>query len=158
MNALPVSTHKNEVSLVAAVARDTGRIVAAEVTTARDLATLQPIADTLPPASTSCTAAASVDAEVMGPNAGQQRVWLEQEATQRIERLNANFRTSVGRLARASRCCSRALHPYAPQCASVWPPILPANASYTSILSTQMLLPCSFSHSQTRTRHAPESS
>ena len=75
----------------------------------RDLATIQALADTLPPASIYCTDAASVYAEVIWPNDGQHRISIGKEATQRIESLNANFRTYLGRLARASRCFSRAL-------------------------------------------------
>lgn len=80
------------------------------MTTTRDLATIQPIADTLSAASTYCTDPAAVYAEVIWPNEGQHRISIKKEETQRIESLNANFRTYLGRLARASRCFSRVLH------------------------------------------------
>lgn len=84
--------------------------MAAEVTTARDLTTIQLIADTLPTATTYCTDPAAVYAEVLWPANGSHCISIRKEETQRIESLNANFRTYLGRLARASRCFSRALH------------------------------------------------
>ena len=84
--------------------------MAATVSTSRDLATIQPIVDTLPVARMYCTDPAAVYAEVIWPHDGSQRISVQKEQTQRIESLNADLRTYLGRLARLSRCFSRALY------------------------------------------------
>lgn len=75
----------------------------------RDLATLQAVVDTLPPASRYTSDGHAAYAELVWPEGSQHLISLAKEETYTIESLNANLRTYLKRLARRSRCFSRSL-------------------------------------------------
>jgi IS1 family transposase len=63
----------------------------------------------LPEAPVYCTDPYAVYPEIIWPHDGSHLVASQKEQTHTIESLNANLRTYLGRLARASRCFSRSL-------------------------------------------------
>lgn len=88
-----------------AVARDTGLIVGQAVSQERSLETFQ----ALPATRRYASDRLAVYAELVWPEDGQYILSRRQEATYTIERLNANLRTYLKRLARSRRCFSRSL-------------------------------------------------
>jgi IS1 family transposase len=92
-----------------AVARASGLVVGHAVTLDRDLATLQLVVDTLPLAQRYATDGHAAYAELVWPEGSRHILSVGKEETYTIERLNANLRTYLKRLARRCRCFSRSL-------------------------------------------------
>ncbi len=80
-----------------------------QVSQDRDLATLQAMVDTLPPAPCYSSDGHAAYAELVWPEGSQHIVSLAKEEPDTIESLNANLRTYLKRLARRNRCFSRSL-------------------------------------------------
>ncbi len=104
-----MSSRKNRVYVVMAVARATGLIVGEQVSQDRDLATLQAVVDTLPPAPRYTSDGHAVYAELVWSEGSQHLVSLAKEEAYTMESVNANLRTYLKGLARRSRCFSRSL-------------------------------------------------
>jgi len=70
---------------------------------------MQALADQLPLAQRYCTDGLAIYPELVYPAAGKHILSVNKEETHTVESSNANLRTYLGRLRRASRCFSRKL-------------------------------------------------
>lgn len=95
--------------MIVALARSTGLVVGQQVSEDRGWETLQTLAETLPPAPRYTSDGYVAYTDLRWPAGGEHVVSIRKEETHTIERLNANLRTYLKRLARRSRCFSRSL-------------------------------------------------
>ena len=91
------------------VCRQTRLITGYQVTSSYDLASFQAFADGLAPAERYCSDGLLTYQQLIWPNDAPHIVSRGKDETHTIESINANLRTYLGRLARASRCFSRTL-------------------------------------------------
>ena len=94
---------------MAAVARDTGLIVGAEVLEELSWEGVQGVIDTLPAARNYCTDQSTIYPDLLWPEGSTHIISKGKEQTHTIESLNANLRHYLKRLARKTRCFSKCL-------------------------------------------------
>ncbi len=94
---------------MAAVARESGLIVGAEVLEELSWEAVQGVIDTLPPARNYCTDQSSVYPDLLWPEGASHIICRSKEQTYTIESINANLRHYLKRLARKTRCFSKCL-------------------------------------------------
>jgi hypothetical protein len=94
---------------VAAVARDTGLIVGAQVLEELSWEGMQAVVDTLPAATNYCTDQSTIYPDLDWPQGSAHVISKYKEQTHTIESLNANLRHYLKRLARKTRCFSKCI-------------------------------------------------
>ncbi len=92
---------------MAAIARDTGLVVAMQVLEERQWEDMQQVVDTLPKAENYCSDACSIYPDLDWPIGSTHVISKGKEQTHTIESLNANLRHYLKRLARKTRCFSK---------------------------------------------------
>ncbi len=91
------------------VCRDTHLISGYQVTPTYDLTTFQAFVDQLAPAARYCSDGLPTYQHLIWPNDAPHIISRGKQETHTIESINANLRTYLARLGRASRCFSRTL-------------------------------------------------
>jgi hypothetical protein len=94
---------------MAAVARETGLIVGAEVLEELSWEGVQGVIDTLPAAHNYCTDQSTIYPDLLWPENSSHIISRGKEQTHTIGSLNANLRYYLKRLARKTRCFSKCL-------------------------------------------------
>lgn len=95
---------------MAAVARESGLIVGAQVLEELSWERVQAFVDTLPPAHSYCTDQSSIYPDVLWPEGSSHLISQAKELTHTIESLNANLRHYLKRLCRRTRAFSKCIH------------------------------------------------
>jgi hypothetical protein len=94
---------------VAAVARESGLIVGAQVLEELRWEDVQGFVDTLPPAHAYCTDQSTIYPDLLWPEGSTHLVSQAKELTHTIESLNANLRHYLKRLCRRTRAFSKCI-------------------------------------------------
>lgn len=94
---------------MAAIARDSGLVVAMQVLEEREWEQMQQVVDTLPQAENYCSDGCSIYPDLDWPPGSTHIISKGKEQTHTIESLNANLRHYLKRLARKTRCFSKSL-------------------------------------------------
>lgn len=95
---------------MAAVARESGLIVGAQVLEELSWEDVQGFVDTLPPAHSYCTDQSSIYPDVLWPQGSSHLISKAKELTHTIESFNANLRHYLKRLCRRTRAFSKCIH------------------------------------------------
>jgi IS1 family transposase len=95
---------------VAAVARESGLIVGAQVLEELSWEDVQAFVDALPPAHSYCTDQSSIYPDLLWPEGSSHLISQAKELTHTIESLNANLRHYLKRLCRRTRAFSKCIH------------------------------------------------
>jgi IS1 family transposase len=95
---------------VAAVARESGLIVGAQVLEELSWEDVQAFVDALPPAHFYCTDQSSIYPDLLWPEGSSHLISQAKELTHTIESLNANLRHYLKRLCRRTRAFSKCIH------------------------------------------------
>src|SRR5207253_7983735 len=100
---------KKRVYVVAAIARDSGLVVAMQVLEQLQWEGMQEVVDSLPKADNYCSDRSSIYPDLDWPQGSTHIISKGKEQTHTIESLNANLRHYLKRLARKTRCFSKSL-------------------------------------------------
>lgn len=95
---------------MAAVARESGLIVGAQVLEELSWEDVQAFVDALPPAHSYCTDQSSIYPDLLWPEGSSHLISQAKELTHTIESLNANLRHYLKRLCRRTRAFSKCIH------------------------------------------------
>ena len=94
---------------MAAVARESGLIVGAQVLEELSWEDVQAFVDALPPAHSYCTDQSSIYPDLLWPEGSSHLISQAKELTHTIESLNANLRHYLKRLCRRTRAFSKCI-------------------------------------------------
>ena len=92
---------------MAAIARDSGLVVAMQVLKQLEWEGMQEVVDSLPQAQNYCSDQSSIYPDLEWPQGSTHIISKGKEQTHTIESLNANLRHYLKRLARKTRCFSK---------------------------------------------------